>query len=264
MFRKMINAISKPKSVFLRIKDKGYQVFIYILVLGIIMSVPIILRSIIEPGALFASGSQITNKVYHLTDEGIMIENYQLENNDNNIKFQIGQYIFTIGTPLINEIGYVVSLEETSVVTYFSAGQGVIMKVGEVTYQKLQVENLDFTTENSNIIRNLLIDGFINNGAVITMIVLEVYFSNVMNIVFIAVLLALLASLSNKIPLKFSHHFKANVYLTTIYAFVMLILSLFNLGELSLIALLVVYFYHFKVYNSVRLIPTMKGGDKRE
>lgn len=263
MFKNMINAISNPKSVFLRIKDKAYTILIYILLLSFIMTLPVILKAIVNKESLFASRDQINKEIYHILDEEVVIEDNKLITTSD-IKFNVGMYVFTVGNPKITEIGYIISLEKEEVIIYFSSGQGVLIRASSTSYEKLGVGNLEFTNENKTLVTNLLINSFVNSPKIIALIVIEALLSNVFNILFIAMFLALLASMSRKIPLKYSYHFKANVYLATIYAFIMLILNLFNLGALSLIALIVVYFYHFRVYSTVRLIPKVKGGDNSE
>ena len=147
MFKNMINAISNPKSVFLRIRDKGYTIFLYLLLLGFIMSIPVILRASIDRESLFVNQQELSKELSLVLDKGIMIENGKLNNNDINEKFNVGMFVFVIGDKHINEIGYVISLEENGITIYFSTGQGVLLKASSQTYEKLNVDNLEFTKE---------------------------------------------------------------------------------------------------------------------
>lgn len=259
IFQNMISAITSPKSAFLRIKDKKSKIVGYLLFLILLMSLPTIILGIIRADSLFLSSETLNVELVSFTNKDLEISNYRLVAHDVNLSETVDVYHFTVGDVRVSTAGFIFKLAEEGIETYYAVGQGMTIPIDMVSYEELNVENLNLSGSNINVLVNMVTKAFSLN----TQIVLTVLFSNILAQAFsllLAILfLSMLSNINKRIPIKFSHHFKVNTYLASSYAVAMLIFSLFNLRGLGFVALIIYYIYYFVAYNSIRVVSRKKG-----
>ena len=78
MFNRIRKSISHPKYAFLFLKDKFTRIFLYILILATVMSLPIFFVSAVNPTMLFPSRQEIGLQINPMLNNNIRIENNKL------------------------------------------------------------------------------------------------------------------------------------------------------------------------------------------
>lgn len=263
MFQRIIKNLSHPKYAFLYMKDKISRVIFYILLLTTIMSLPVIIVSIFNPSSLIPSKGEITNSIDGMVSYDVEIVNNKL-NSSNNHYIDMGMFKIIVGNVSISDPGYILKFDDEAIITYLSAGNGIVIETNKVTYESLNINDLEFSRINIIKVTNLIMLGFSNDNAIITSLVLSGFLINLFDLVMIILILSLFASLLKVMPIKFGDHFKINTYITTIYAVISLILTLFNLMELSIIALIITYIYQNMAYRSIKIIRKVEVKNKDE
>jgi|GEM_PF-6296926 len=265
MFNRIRKSISHPKYAFLFLKDKFTRIFLYILILATVMSLPIFFVSAVNPTMLFPSRQEIGLQINPMLNNNIRIENDKLiDENNNNHFITIGSYNVLMNLETYPNAGIYLVFEEEHLVTKISGGSSYVLESNRISYKELGYNNLEFDISNKNFVINLILDGFTSDKLVITSIAISSLLINYFDLLILILLLAFISSLFKVLPLKFSDHFKINTYIVTIYAFVMLILNLFGLLYLDFIAIVIAYIYQNIAYRSIRIIRKVEVKKKDE
>src|SRR5690625_338759 len=120
MLKTIKNNITHPKHAFLYIKERFIKIFLYIITLTIIMSLPIIMLSILNPRELVPNSSDLEGKYHYLYDENFEIIDSKLISNNNNLLIELGIFNVTFGDSYYDSTGYYLSFKENNIETYYN------------------------------------------------------------------------------------------------------------------------------------------------
>lgn len=264
MLKKLKNNITHPKHAFLYIKDKFLNVFLYIILLTFFMSLPIILLGTLNPRELVPNSKDLNGKYQYLYDENVEITNSTLNMNEKNHLIELGVFNISFGDVYYETPGFYLRFKENEIETYYNMGSGVTFQNKTYKYKDFEMEDYVFEPANSRKLTNTINDIFSSDNVLISGLIISSIFINLMDLLFIILLLSLLAHLTKRLPFKFKEHFKANTYIATIYAVTILILSLFNIAAVEFIPIIIVYIYQIIAYRSVKIIKQIQVRKKDE
>lgn len=264
MLKKIKNNISHPKYAFLYIKDKLSSVFLYILILTMLISLPIILLGTINARELVPNSNDLDNNYYYLYQNDFEVVNSKLITNDKSYLIDVGIFNILFGNEYYEKPGFYIEFNEVNVKSYYLIGQNVRMNEKNYTYEELELNNFKFIPENYKTLSTKINNIYYNDKLLITGLIISSIFINLIDLLFVILLLSLFAHLSRRLPFKFSEHFKINTYIATIYAITTLIFSLFNLGVGDFIPIIIAYIYQLIAYRSIRIVNKIKVRKKDE
>lgn len=264
MFQRLKISLSKPALIFAYIKDKSWQIIKHLLLMTFLMTIPALIASISEPSMLFPSAQTLMQGVKkEFTNANFSIEDNVLINPDEITKsFFIDEYIIVIGEGVPNLSGVVVHFKSEAIEVYMKVGSIANQQYKSISYSETSLNNIEFNSSNTNIIANAITHVLSKQPLLISAKVFQIFISNIVRYLFIALFLTLMFRMINRLPLPFKSSFKVSMYLTSIWALTTLILTLFNLQHLSFIALLAAYINHIRAYRSVKLVRRVDGGKK--
>jgi len=265
MFERIRRSISHPKYAFLYIKDKLSRVILYILILTTIMTIPTILVGILSLIQIVPDRDVVANSIQLLLDDDVRIEDNVLIRNENyNRRITVDMFNIAVGNMHYNDSGYFLVFENDKIVTYLSAGNGINIISNEITYESLNINDLNFDYSSKIKLANLITTTLARDNMIVTSIVFSVFIINFFDLLMLILFLTIIAQLIRNLPLKFSDHFKINTYVATIYAITSLILILFGLTYLSVIPIIITYIYQMRAYRSIKIIKKIEVRKKDE
>lgn len=257
MFQKIKGNIKNPKSAFLYIKESGTKIFLYILLMTFFISLPNILLTIANPRKLFPSNSNTAEGIKTVfVNKDLKFVNSKLVNEKKNVyAFRVDNYNYSIFSLPTNDAIYSVLLEESVVSIFLNVGYNFSYEIDSFTYQELGIVNEELTKDNASILAKKINDIFEDNVKLIIINTVNEYLINLIDYIFIAIVLTLLIMMARKLPIDFKENFKVTVNLMTIYAALSLITMLFGLyTELYYAILVTVYIYQIIAYKSVVVV----------
>lgn len=265
MFNRLKISISKPGFVFAFVKDKASNIFKHLLLMMLIMGLPIIIAAINKPEELFPSTNEIAQGISKkfLADDLSIIDNKLVNPNHVTNGFIYNDYAVIVGDSDMGATGFVIHFKTNNIEIYAQVSNFMKQPYKTVSYEAAGLNNTAFTADNVSLISNQIINLLLAQGTLKTFKVFQVLFANIIEYLFIALLLTFLFRMSNRLPLPFKSSFAISVYLTSIWGIILLILTLFGLAHLSFIALLVVYIYHIWAYRSISVIRKI-GVEKKD
>lgn len=263
IFKTFYNNLRRPKLIFVNLKNKTSKVIIYILFLTLIMSIPAIITSFINPSNFLPSNNIINNSLEKVFDEGILIEENKLVITESKY-LDLGVFGVVIGDDYFNGQGIFVQFEEEALVTFLNLGNGVKFETKRTSYEALEINSLTFKRTNKTIISTLIINAMATDNKVITFLLFSFILANLFELIFVILMLSLISNLITKVPIKFKDHFKINTNVATIFAFSVFILTIFGLGNLSLVAIILAYIYQVISYRAIAIISKVKVEPENE
>lgn len=264
MLKKIKNSISNPKLIFMNLKDSWKYIFGYIFLMTFILTIPAILASIVNQNMFFVNNTKIASGINeNFINKNIKIENGILQNNNMNVAFGIGDHVFVIGDIPITASGYITVFDYDKITFYLSAGSNINIKLASKNYQELNLMNLEFEVNNTNLLVAKTKEVMtLKKNVVIPLKILGIYFSYFVDYLLITLTLAVVAMLFKKAPLDFSGHYKINTYVMTSWTITNLILILFGLTSLYYLSIIIAYIYQVITYRSVRAIKVIIPKDR--
>jgi len=266
VFNKIRLSISKPGLLFAYVKDKKRQILGYLLFMGLIMTLPIIITALRRPTELFPSTDIISKGIHsEFNDKGIMINDGKLENpNDVSKAFIVGEYLFIVGDNVVARSGLVIHFLETEISLYFQANMLITQEIATIPYEGTNLANISFTKENTSIIVIAVVNLLANQNILLYSNIIANFIFNIVQYLFIALIFTMLFRMVNRLPLSFGASFKLSFYITTTWALISLILTLFGINDYFFVAYLFVYINHVRAYRSIRVVRKIKVGNKNE
>lgn len=266
MFRKLKISLSKPAFVFAFVKDRAFQVIKYLLFIILLMTLPAIIAAFNKPGMLFPSNQTITSGIQkNFLDDGYAIVDNKLVNPNNISKrFFTSEYIIVVGEKGQDSSGVVIQFSEEAIDIYMQVGTFSKQQYSSIKYENTNLNDIVFNAENASKISYSILDVLKDDTMLRTMKVFQIYFANLVEYLFIALLLTLLFKMGNRLSLPFKNSFVISIYLTSVWAITMLILTLFNIRFLSFLPIVIAYIYHILAYRSIKTIRTIQGGKDNE
>lgn len=264
MLKRIRDSITTPQTTFTYIKDSFKRVFVYILLMALIMSLPVILAGFFTKESFFPSDTSINGGFnnYIISDD-LSIENGKLVNEKNLVNaFNYQEYYYAIKQiPQVSN-GYVILFEEEGISVYAVLNSITKVKIDYQTYNDLEISNLEFKSQNSIIFARAINGMLVENNIMITGKIIFAIFTNLVDYVMLALLLAAFSSFTRNLNLKFSDHFKINSYTLTIYALITLIMHLFQVSILYYVALIMGFMFQSRAYRSIFMIRQIESRKK--
>lgn len=262
MYERFKNSISKPKMVFFYVKDSFGRMFSYILLLTLLLFLPILLTSITNKEVFFPPNSDLESGIENnFLNHSLRVEDGKLIKDNPNLSasFSVENFTYVIGVVPNTKSIYIVSFETSAVVLYTNVSNNLV-QIESVSYS----EDFEFTISNTKLIRNQ-IDNLVNNSTLfLTMTLTSYFFIGLTEILLYGLIMALLASVFRKLPLKFREHYKIAIYLLTPWVIFTTLINLFGLQILSFVGIILIYLYHILAYNSIRVIRNPEVKDRDE
>lgn len=265
MFRRLKYSISKPGIVFAFAKDKAFQLIKHLLLMMFLMAIPVFITAYKNPAGLLPDTSIVADGVRQkFIQHDFEIVNHELIN-PNNITtgFISREYVFYIGDSIdVDATGIIVQLRTSDIHIYANVNGFMKQEYKTITYEEAGITNLEFNATTANAVAYEIINVMANQSLIVTMQVTQYVFANMIEYLFIALVLALLFKMSHSRGLPFKHSFKISFYLTSIWAIITLLLALFDLSHLGFIALIGVYIYHIWAYRQIMIVQKVAGQNK--
>lgn len=254
MLKRLSTSLTKPPQLIIFIKDTWKKLILYLFLLPLILVLPSIAKTIIQPGMSVSqynaltdivksdfdlTGSTITNGIFSTTlSETASFDYFQL----------------TTTTSSLSPYSMTFYLDDDALVLYVGE-----MAYRSMSYEQLGLENYTFTVDDNAALSvfTTAIKTLYNSQSLTTFIQLFAeYFVAFADYLMIIVLLAMVSyfMIPNQ-PFSYKLRFKLSIYLTTIYMFSQLVLTLFDAQELNIISIMIAYFYHVWFYRSIKIIP---------
>ncbi|MDY0277155.1 MAG: DUF1189 family protein [Acholeplasma sp.] len=259
MYMRFKDTLTNPKLAFKYIKDKKSTVFLYVLLMVFLLTLPTIIMAFINPKALVPSNLTVASEVKtNFSEKGLKIQDYQLVNETgSNYSFTIEDFTYVVGDIPDILSGYAVVLEQKEVKLYMVTSMIVMLEINNVSYEELGINDLIIDSNSYKEFANK-VNEVVNNNFFISVIVFETFIYMMIDFLFTALLLTVLASFFYQIRISFSEHFKINVYIMTGWAVVNLLLILFGLTELTTFSILVAYIFQSRAYHGVTVVTRVR------
>jgi len=143
--------------------------------------------------------------------------------------------------------------EDTGVIFYISD-----IEFDQISYSDLNLLNHDFSSTDAEDLRvlDIALKTYIEQQPSITFVDITVqYIFSLVDYLFIVFLMSMMMLIFvTHVQFPFKLRFKLSVYLTTIWVFAELVLTLFHAEALDFLSILFVYVYHILAYRSVKVI----------
>lgn len=264
MLNKLKISISKPALVFAFIKDKAGQIIKYLLLMMLLMILPALISTFTNPKALFPSSDLISEGIKKtIVKHNFQIADNKLVNPENNTAaFKAEDYAVIVGDGSLYITGFIIHFKTDEIQLYMQLSGTITQPYKSLSYQQANLNNVDIDGYNASLVANRIVNIISDDSMLKSMKVFQIFFANLLEYLFIALLLAFLFRMSNRLPMPFKNSFVISVYLTSIWAVTILILTLFGYEELRFIALIAVYIYHIWAYRSIRMVRKIKVDKK--
>lgn len=261
MIKRLNAGLIAPKEIGQFIHDKLRYVFLYILFLSLIVSVPIFVKTSLQNEMDSTLKNNLANALYNENPANSII-NYQLVGERNEgIFFQDGHFVGFKATETV--IGILFNFTQNSLDLYY----GPVL-VSSLTYQALGLDEINFNMRSSEDKTQLFEaldlsyqdykDSYIL-GSVISTIISE------FTLCLLLILIMTGLSAYNIPKLKFKYRFVLSCYAFTIYYFLTLIGILFGTEGLRLVGIVFAQVYMRKGYAQLIEMTNINAkGESRE
>ena len=257
MFKRLTTSLSQPKKVFFFMKDSWFRVIVYALLIPLLLSIPFFLTM------TTANGPRMSAVRYDLLKTAIQ-DDFRVQGAkiiDGVLTYERTQSAsFDLFTLYIGEseqnkqtINFVFS--KNYLVTYINE-----TKIDQISYSDLNLENHDFSSTDAAEIMELAVAlrVFIEGQSVVIWTDFAVaYLFNLTEYLLVGGLMGLLMLLFiSRIKIPYKYRIKMSIFLTSIWVFSELALTLFGAKELGFISIFAVYIYHIIFYRSLNIKKT--------
>jgi hypothetical protein len=253
MFKRLKTSISNPPQIINYMKDSWWRVILYLLLVPILLTIPLIVRS-------FVTDEMTSNRYALIVDtissdfrsnDAQIIDGVFTSTSKVTAKFEY--FNFIIGDADYDPSSVNIVFGESDLIMYISS-----VEIDRRSYEDLNLSNHDFSSIDINEIKELAfsIRLFFEGQSVISMMdVLLTYFTGLFDYIFYVLLLGLLGTLFiQRAPIPFKFRLKLSIYLTTVFVVIEFILALFYATNLGFISFLTAYIYHMWAYRSMKVI----------
>jgi len=253
MFKRLKTSISNPPQVIYFMKDSWWRVILYLLLVPILLTLPLIIRSTITDEMTSSRYALIVDTIQSdfRTSEATIVDGVFTTNASINAKFEYFNLI--IGDRDYDPSSVNIVFGESDLIMYISN-----VEFNRKSYEELNLSNHDFSSIDINEIKELAfaIRLFFEGQSVISMMdVLLTYFTGLFDYLFYILLLGLLGTLFiQRAPIPFKFRLKLSIYLTTVFVVVEFVLALFSAPQLGFISFLIAYIYHMWAYRTMQII----------
>lgn len=249
MYQRLKMSLSQPKLLFMYKDDRKRIVFLYTLLLSLFLLVPFLLLVWIQGNMYGSRVNDLSDAIRsdvistdNLIEEGVFISNESFETSFD--------YFIITNQPVISSFYMVIYFNETTLELQIAGNV-----IRSISYQTLNLENLNFKDENSASFLVILISNLINETNLITMTDISAqWFAIVIDFLAVTLILTWMMTIGLKRGIyTFSERFKVGIYLSSIYVLMQFILITFQVGNLSFFSALITYIWYFRAYQPIRM-----------
>ncbi len=254
MFRRLKISLAKPKLTAFFIKDSWIRVVGYALFIPLFLVIPMLLT-------IFA-GSQMSVERYNLLKDAInedfrvggaqIVDGILIYTNNQSANFDYFTLYIGDGVRSRQTINLVFELEY--LVMYINETE-----LERTSYQEMGLLNHDFSSvENADIMDlSVAVKDFLEGQPILIWTdIFIVYLFGLAAYLFVAFLMSMLMIIFiYNVKLPYKYRIKLSIYLSSIWIFSELTLTLFNATQFGFVSLLAVYMYHVSTYRSMSVKP---------
>lgn len=257
MLHRILQSLTKPPHVVFFLKDSWLRIALYFFMMPFILILPAILDVFINPGMPIGRYSLMTQTIYQDLLE-------------TDAKIEEGRLLYTTPTSVtFDTIDLNIGRRNNprEIIAFTFTEDALVLSIGQMTYLtktyvELGLESFDFslkTIENAQTLSQT-IRLFYNEATIIdTFEVILLYFLRMIDFLIIVLIVPLaMLLIFRHHPLTYLNRLKLSIYLSTIWVFVELFITLIGQPALGFLSLLALYIYHLWAYRSIIVID--KGG----
>lgn len=251
MYKRFLSGLSKPREIILYLKDSWLKVWVYLILLAVLLTVPFFIAETTYSGFSSHEITQISSKFQSNLSGPYQIKDSVLIIPTENIYDVRGISVTSYTINLINAMP-----SSSSMITLNFEENGIHIQFLNLinsfqTYKNIGLENYnfaDYSPENIQILNNAFQNLLKKYDVIIKSIYLGyVFLSNIVDII----LITALVSLAIRSKLKFKHKFKLAVYNATIYAVLVFYSNIFNMSFLTYVAMFVFLMRQKKTLSTI-------------
>ena len=253
MLKRLTTGLTNPPQLVLFMKDSWTRVLIYLLVLPLILVVPTAIRFLIQPGMSvdqFQQWETVLERDFNLEGASIIDGVFSTDIKET---VHIDYFQITTTKEVLNVYSMSFVFESESLVIYLGN-----MAYKHLSYEALGINNFTFDlTDPShlNTLTNALKALYETQQLTMYASLVAVYIIGLFDFVMTVLLLSFIDYYILPMqPFSFKTRFKLSVYASTIYIFLMLTFTLFNIVQWQVISIVLTYFYHIWMYRSMHII----------
>lgn len=253
MFKRLATSITKPPLAVFFIKDTWVRIILYLFFIPLIMTLPITVRTMINPGMNQARFERMTA----IIRSDFQIENTKIESGNlsvgSNKTATFDFFTLTMGDVEPQSQTVTILFDETELVFLF--GQ---FEFGRKSYLELGLSEFDFsiaTSANSMILGSAIRSLYDEIGTFglsdITLSFMYNLFDYVLYVFLMAVIMVFFAQ---ELEFTFLERIKLSTYLSSIFGISTFILALFGLEGAEIISIILLYLFHLWAYRNIHMV----------
>ena len=254
MFKRLSTSLTKPPRLVLFMKDSWKRIILYLCLLPLILIVPSLIYSIVQPGMSVARYNEISDVLksdFDLDGETIV-----------DGVFQTTKSASAVYTYL--QITTSKSCLSPANLSFLLEDDGIGIYIGGLLYSSMSYEDVglynytfDFTDQaNLKTFVTAIKTIYETQSFTTTIELVATYFMGFVDFLFVVFLLAVMDGfiIPNQ-PFPFKLRFKLSVYATSIYVFAQLIFILIGYTQFNFISIVIAYAYHIWIYRKLKVVP---------
>lgn len=253
MYKRLATSITRPPLAVFFIKDTWVRIILYLFFIPFIMTLPLMVRTMIDPGM----NQQRFERMTSVIRSDFQIENTKIESGI----LTIGSSktaVFDFFTLSIGEVEpqsqtVTIRFEETELV--FEFGQ---FEFGRKSYVDLGLLEYDFsiaTSSNSMILGSAIRILYNEIGTFgISDITLSYMYHLFDYILYVLLMAFIMVFFARELEFTFLERVKLSTYLSSIFGISYFIMALFGLQGAEIISMILLYAFHLWAYRSIHVV----------
>jgi hypothetical protein len=253
MFKRLATSITRPPLAVFFIKDTWVRIILYLFFIPLIMTLPLMLRTMIDPGMNQMRFERMTDVIR----SDFQIENTKIESgilsmgSTKTASFDF--FTLSMGDIESQTQSVVIHFEETDLVFLFRG-----FEFGRKSYVELGLSDHDFsiaTSANSMILGGAIRTLYDEIGTFGISDVTLSYMYNLFDYVLYVFLMAvLMIFFAQELQFTFIERVKLSTYLSSIFGVSQLILALFGIQGADIISIILLYGFHLWAYRHIHIV----------
>lgn len=253
MFKRLATSITRPPLAVFFIKDTWVKIILYLFFIPLIMTLPLMLKTMIDPGMNQSRFERMT---------AIIRSDFQIENT----KIESG--ILTLGASKTATFDFftlrmgamesdtqsvVIHFEETDLVFRFRG-----FEFGRKSYLDLGLSEYDFsiaTSANSMILGAAIRILYNEIGTFgISDVTLSFMYNLFDYVLYVFLMAVLMIFFAQELEFSFVERVKLSTYLSSIFGISQLMLALFGIQGAEVVSMILLYGFHLWAYRNIHIV----------
>jgi glycosyltransferase involved in cell wall biosynthesis len=253
MFKRLATSITKPPLAVFFIKDTWVRIILYLFFIPLIMTLPITVRTMIDPGmnqARFERMTAVIRSDFQLENTEI-VSGILIANESKTATFDF--FTLIVGDLEPQSQTVTITFDETELI--FSLGQ---IEFGRKSYLELGLSDYDFsvaTTANSMILGSAIRQLYDEIGTFgFSDIALSFMYNLFDYVLYVFLMAVIMVFFAQQLEFTFLERVKLSTYLSSIFGISSFILALFGLEGAEIISIILLYVFHLWAYRSIHIV----------